>query len=133
MKHKKTTGFTLIELMVVVAIVGILAAIAIPSYQKFILRGHRAAAQAQMLYIANLEQQYILSNRVYAGGTGSDMGYALPSEVASRYGYSIALGDADAPPSFIITFDPSGAQDSDGNLVLTSAGVKTRWGDETKW
>ena len=85
MKIKNTAGFTLIELMIVVAIVGILAAVALPSYQQYIIRGHRAAAQSEMMDIANREQQYILSNRVYTA-TGSDLGYSLPSDVGARYG-----------------------------------------------
>jgi type IV pilus assembly protein PilE len=131
MKIKNTAGFTLIELMIVIAIIGILAAVALPSYQQYLIRGHRAAAQSQMMDIANREQQYILSNRVYTA-TGSDLGYSLPSDVAARYGYSIAA-DNGSPPSFTITFTPTGTQAGDGTLVLTSEGVKTRAGDASKW
>ncbi|OIP15701.1 MAG: prepilin-type N-terminal cleavage/methylation domain-containing protein [Betaproteobacteria bacterium CG2_30_59_46] len=134
MKFKNTAGFTLIELMIAVAIVGILAAVALPNYQQYIIRGNRAAAQAQMMDIANLEQQYILANRVYTA-TGSDLGYALPSEVSARYGYSITVDNVGPPPSFTITFTPTVGtpQAGDGTLVLTSAGVKTRAGDASKW
>lgn len=131
MKIKNTAGFTLIELMIVIAIIGILAAVALPSYQKYIIRGHRAAAQSEMMDIANREQQYILSNRVYTA-TGSDLGYSLPSDVGARYTYLIAV-DNGSPPSFTITFRPTGTQASDGDLVLTSEGVKTRAGDASKW
>lgn len=133
MKFKNTAGFTLIELMIVVVIVGILAAIAFPSYKQFILRGNRASAQSQMMDIANREQQYILANRVYTE-TGSDLGgYTLPSDVSARYGNVITVDNAATPPTFTITFTPTGAQVSDGTLVLTSAGVKTRAGDASKW
>jgi type IV pilus assembly protein PilE len=133
MKIKNTAGFTLIELMVVIAIVGILAAVALPSYQQYIVRGHRAAAQSEMMDIANREQQYILSNRIYTA-TGSDLGYSLPSDVGARYTYLIEV-DNGSPPSFIITFEPKvgTSQVSDGALVLTSEGVKTRAGDASKW
>ena len=131
MKFRNTAGFTLIELMIVVAIIGILAAVALPSYQQYLIRGHRAAAQSEMMDIANREQQYILSNRIYTE-SGSDLGYSLPSDVGAHYTYLI---DADngSPPSFTITFTPTGSQASDGILVLTSEGVKTRAGDPSKW
>lgn len=118
-------GFTLIELMVVAAIVAILAAIAYPSYQQYIIRGKRSAAQAQMMDIANRQQQYLLANRSYASKTQLESGgYVLPSEVSSNYGYSITVGSG-TPPTFTITFTPSGAQASDGNLTLSSDGSKT--------
>ncbi len=118
-------GFTLIELMVVAAIVAILAAIAYPSYQQYVIRGKRSAAQAQMMDIANRQQQYLLANRSYASKTQLESGgYALPSEVSSNYGYSITVGSG-TPPTFTITSTPSGAQASDGNLTLSSDGSKT--------
>ena len=132
MNCRNCKGFTLIELMVTVAIIAILASVAFPSYQEYVKRGKRAAAQAQMMDIANLEQQYILANRVYTA-TGADLGYALPSDVAANYTYAITVDNVGSPPSFTITFTPTGTQVSDGPLVLTSAGVKTRAGDTSKW
>jgi type IV pilus assembly protein PilE len=60
---RKARGFTLIELMVTVAIVAILAAVAYPSYQNQVKRGRRAAAQAHLMDIAQRQQEYLLDGR----------------------------------------------------------------------
>lgn len=126
-------GFTLIELMITVAIVAILASVAYPSYQQYIIRGKRAAAQAEMLDIANRQQQFLLSDRSYADKTTLEAsGYGLPNEVSQNYEYDIEVPSG-AVPTFTITFEPKGAQASDGDLTLDSQGYKARGGDPTKW
>jgi len=123
-------GFTLIELMVVTAIIAILAAITYPSYQQYIIRGKRSSAQAQMMDIANRQQQYLLANRAYASKSALESGgYVLPSDVSRDYGYDITVGSG-TPPTFTITFTPGGTQASDGNLTLSNDGTRTPSG---KW
>jgi type IV pilus assembly protein PilE len=120
---RKRNGFSLIELMIALAIIAILAAIALPSYRQYVIRSHRRAAQSTLMDIANREHQYFVANRAYA--SPSDLGYALPTEVAEYYTFDIDLDvDPDPPPDFTITFTPQGGQASDGNLSLTSEGVK---------
>jgi type IV pilus assembly protein PilE len=119
-------GFTLVELMLVVAIIGILASIALPQYQEYVKRSARRAAQAEMMNIANREQQFLLADRAYASKSAVEAsGYALPTSVSAKYSYAIAVDNTATPPSFIITFTATGSQATDGNLTLSNAGVKT--------
>lgn len=129
-KRNRQRGFTLVELMIAVVIVGILAAIAYPSYLQHIIKGKRSAAQAQMMEIANRQQQYLLVNRSYASKDQLlASGYAVPADVSSNYDFSITLGSG-SMPTFTITFIPKSSQASDGNLTLNSEGVKEPSG---KW
>ena len=130
MVKDKQHGFTLIELMITVAIIGILAAVAYPSYTQYIIRGNRVAAKAQMLDIANRQQQFMLANRAYASKAMlTTSGYALPAEVSTKYSYTITVGTG-AVPDYLITFTAIGSQVSDGDLTINSEGVKT---PPTKW
>ena len=121
----KQTGFTLIELMVVVIIVAVLTAIALPAYNNQIVRSNRAAAQAEMLNVANLQQQYLLSNRAYMStAILAATGFVLDPDVAKNYTYSIVLG-AGTVPSYTLTFIAGGRQASDGNMTINEQGVGT--------
>jgi type IV pilus assembly protein PilE len=121
-------GFTLIELMVVIAIVAILLAVALPAYQNQMIRGHRAAAKSEMMEIANKQQQYLLANRAYATTVVDDnsmpeISYSLPDEVKAKYTLGITV-DNTALPIYTLEFTPIGSQASDGKLSITSEGVK---------
>jgi type IV pilus assembly protein PilE len=130
MTRCRQRGFTLIELMITVAIIGILAGIAYPSYQSHVKKGLRRSAQAQMLDIANREQQFLMANRTYVDyATLTGSGYALPSELTTKYTPTIDIG-AGSVPAFTVTFTATGTQSSDGPLTLNEQGVK---GPADKW
>ena len=123
-------GFTLIELMITAAIIAILAAVAYPSYTRYVTKSNRTTAQAQMLDIANRQQQYLMANRTYATKAQlTTAGYVLPTQLTNLYSWDVALG-ATAVPSFTITFTGIGPQASDGALTYTNDGVK---GPVSKW
>lgn len=123
-------GFTLIELMIVIVIVAVLLGIALPAYQKQILRGHRAAAKAEIMEIANRQVQYLLANRTYTADP-NDFAYTLPDDVAARYDFTVTVS-ASSAPYFLISAAPKGSQLKDGSeaLTLDSQGEKL---PEDKW
>jgi type IV pilus assembly protein PilE len=124
-------GFTLIELVIAVAIVGTLAAIALPAYTQQILRANRAQAKQFIEDIANREEQYLLDQRLYTATIGSGgLGMTPPQETAGRYTFAAAAGGNDClgvalpTPGYSITATAIGAQASDGNLCLDSVNHK---------
>jgi type IV pilus assembly protein PilE len=121
---KKQKGFTLIELMITVAVIGVLAAVAYPSYMEYLKKGHRGAAQTFMLDIANREQQYLLDAKTYTEDIPGVLKLTPSTDLTSRYTFAVAVV-VGPPPSFTITATAIGSQASDGNLTLDSQGSKT--------
>lgn len=125
------SGFTLIELMITVAIIGILAAIVYPSYQNYVMRAKRSAAQQLMLDISSREQQYLLDARSYTDTIGSGgLNMTISTDVSPYYTFAIAVDNAAAPPTFTITATAIASQVNDGDLTLNDLGQKTPAG---KW
>lgn len=125
LKRKSMLGFTLIELMIAVAIVGILSVIAYPSYERYVVRTNRAEAQQFMVEVASLQEQYLADARAY--GTLAQLNAVTPSRVDAVYSVSVVPNNAATPPSFVVRAVPkSGSrQASDGTLELNSEGEKT--------
>lgn len=124
---KSNGGFTLVELMIVVAIVAILSAVAYPSYTKYVVRGKRTAAAAFIVSLANKQEQAMINARAYQT-TVAALNANASAEVTDNYTISIAADNAATPPTYTITAAPRGGQAANdtkcGSLTYTQAGVK---------
>lgn len=121
-KARSSQGFSLIELMIAVVILAILMGLALPAYQQQSLRGNRAAAQAEMLKLAGLQQQFLLSNHHYMDEAAlAAAGYVPDAQVARHYQASLSLGNGKIP-TYILRFTPTAQQRDDGWLELDSRG-----------
>lgn len=144
----KQSGFTLIELMIVVAIVGILAAVAYPSYQSHVLKTRRVVAAGCMLELAQwMERNYTTCLRYDV--TGAACTTALTTALLPALGcraeldasYTFSLAAAPAVNAYQLQAAPGGPQAGDatcGTLLLNQAGTKdaaptTAAGDAACW
>lgn len=120
------SGFTLIEVMIVVAIVGILSAIALPSYQSYIQRGDRASARAAMLEAQQYMERFYATNDRYTTDVACVTSPTLPARFANvpenSPKYSITI--ASTCNSYTLTATPLQTVSMCGNLTLTNTGVK---------
>jgi type IV pilus assembly protein PilE len=125
-------GFTLIELMITAAIVGILAAVAYPSYQSYLVKSRRASAQAQLMDVAQRQQQYLMDARSYAPDLAT-LKVTVPTSVSAYYTITICQTTASpcvapggTPPVFAAIATPvaGSPQAKEPALTLDSAGAK---------
>jgi type IV pilus assembly protein PilE len=122
-------GFTLIELMVVVAIITLLASFAIPSYTQYVVRSHRTAAKQFILSVASKQEQYILDARQYATaifGPGVTSLNMAPPQETNRYDFALAACAAPCT-TYTITATPKAAflPAQAGDLTLDNLGTKS--------
>ena len=134
---KAQYGVTLLELMIVVAIVAIISAFAFPSYMQYVVTTKRTVATSAMLQIADRQQQFFMDNKQFTGDL-TNLGFAANPLVLADDGNSTGAGDADAVYSislsnvavttYTITAAPlhgQASRDTDcANLTLDQAGAR---------
>lgn len=135
-------GFTLIELMVVVAIVGILTMVALPYYEEYVIRSNRSVGTAELMKLASRQEQFFIDNKRYALSIDS-LGYVESridkkgEQVASGGIYSLSLGSGlgSSGSVFILQAEPQGRQIKDdcGTLTLNHLGQRGDDGGSRCW
>lgn len=120
----RTHGFSLIEMMIVVAIAAIVAALAAQSYSRYTMRSHRAQAQHALMAIAQAQERWYATYHRYADNL-DELGYAEPASAKAYYELAMSVVDDDAQ-GFVAMATPIGRQSSDscGNLSIDNAGQK---------
>ena len=120
-------GITLFELLIVLTIVGVIAAVAVPSYRKHLLRVHRAEAMTALMQLQNAEESHYLRHNTYTarieGAPPEGLGLSTAS-TSNKYTLAVALA-ADGQ-SYIATATPAGGQDADRDCLAFSIDARGR-------
>ncbi|KAF1065454.1 MAG: Fimbrial protein [Pseudomonas citronellolis] len=121
-------GFSLIELMVVIVIIGILSSIAYPSYQQYVLRANRSEGQGLLHDVAMREERFFVQQQRYVTSDAELKLLGVQNQLSAtgKYRLTVVPGDTEADHGYRLSATPQGAQaaDSCGTLSLNGLGVR---------
>lgn len=121
---RKTKAFTLMELMIVVAIIGIIAAIALPIYDRYVKQARRSDAMQALMGASEAMERYKAANFSYDGAVLANIfSVNVPSSGGNVY-YILSLENQTAT-TYTIRAADTGSMEGDGDLTINQAGVKT--------
>ena len=133
MKSKTQSGFTLVELVIVMAILAILAAIVVPAYQNYVLRARRVEGREMLQRIASAQERFYTNRNRYTNDLTTNAGLNLGTTSSEDGHYTLAAVVAADGQSFTLTATPQGSQaiDQCANLTVNNVGARGYSGYET--
>ena len=123
--RQQSRGFTLIELVITLVVVGVLAAVALPVYRDQLRKSARAEAQAYLTNLASRQQQFLVDKRSYASALAA-LNSSPPSSLSGKFTFAVAA-NAGPPPTYTLTATAAGdqAKDKCAAMTIDSAGNRT--------
>ena len=132
MPRYNSKGFTLIELMIVIAVIGIIAAIAIPSYSQYVVRSKRGDAMAALLSASQAVERFKSNNNFSYSGVNAPFARIPADSVAGKQNYDVAIANLSST-TYTITASPVNSMSGKDDVLSLDQDGNKKWGTKTCW